>query len=296
MKFANIKKSLKKNAPTMMVVGGIGCVIGGTVLACKKTIKMKEIVDDTKEQIEDANAKLTAVNPEDTEYTEKDNRKEVSKIYGKAAVKTIKNYSLPVAIGAAGISMILGGHKILKKRYTTLAAAYVTLETSYEAYRGRVRAKIGEKEEFKLYHNIETEETEVTENGKKKKIKKDVIKDPSMYDVIFCRSTSSYSHGDIEYDTLLVSKCEEVLNQRLTNNVRTKKGKKFIFLNEAYKELGLAPTKAGQVVGWKHDMKDESIDSYISLDVFPAKDPETGDDALGITFNVDGAILDILED
>ena len=171
-----IKTKIVKHGPTALVVGGIVTVIGGTVLACKKSVQMKKIVDDTKEEIEDTGSKLTAVNPEDPEYTDKDCKKEMRKIYTRAAVSTVKIYALPAGIIVAGCGMILGGHNILRKRYSALSAAYVTLSSGFEAYRARVRDKIGEEEEYKIYHNIETEE--VTDGKKKKKV--DKMKDASF--------------------------------------------------------------------------------------------------------------------
>ena len=289
-----IKTQIKKHAPTALVVGGIATIIGGTVLACKKTVKMKKVVDDTKEEIEGAKAALTTVNPENPEYTEKDCKKDIRKIYTRAAVSTAKTYAIPAGIIFAGSAMVLCGHNILRKRYSALSAAYVTLSSGFEAYRARVRVKIGEDEEYKIYHNIETE---VVGEGKKKK-ELAVIKDASMYDVVFNSSTSDYAHNDAiynhetqeweGYDVTLVAKTREVLQNRLESKGR-------VFLNEAKKDLGMAETRAGQVVGWVYDPSDETRDSHIDIDMYPVMD-ESGETTLGLAFNVDGPILDYLTD
>lgn len=289
-----IKTQIIKHGPTIMVAGGIGAIIAGTVLACRKTIKMKHVSDETRDVIEDTKAKLSTVNPEDTDYTEKDNKKEIRIIYAHTAIEATKIYALPAGIIAGGIAMILGGHNILRKRYATLSAAYVTLSSGFEAYRERVKNKYGEEEENKIYHNIETEE--ITEGKKKKKI--DKMKDASMYDVILTPNTSEYIHGDAYYnhdtqewegyDSMLVKKAEAALEDRLHS-------KGMVFLNEAYKELGLEPTRAGQVVGWLDSPEDETRDSHINLDMYPTMDSD-GDAALGIAFNVDGPILNYLTD
>lgn len=293
-----IKTQIKKHAPTALVVGGIATIIGGTVLACKKTVKMKKIVDDTKEDIEEIQAALSTVNPENPDYTEKDCKKDVRKVYARATVSTAKVYAIPAGIIFAGSAMVLCGHNILRKRYSALSAAYVTLSSGFEAYRARVRDKIGEDEEYKLYHNIETEE--ITDGKKKKKV--DVIKDASMYDVIFNSDTSEYAHNDAEfigvddkgknvfegYDATIVKKTRETCQHLLESKGR-------VFLNEVYKDLGLEETRAGQVVGWVYDPSDKTRDSHIEIDMYPSAE-ENGESTLGLTFNVDGPILDYLTD
>lgn len=289
-----IKTQLKKHGPTIMVVGGIGAIIGGTVLACMKTVKEKKIIEETKAEMEDTRSKLSAVNPEDPDYTEKDCKKDVRKIYTRAAVSTAKIYAIPAGIIFAGSALVLCGHNILRKRYSALSAAYVTLSSGFEAYRARVRDKIGEDEEYKLYHNIETE---VIGDGKKKK-EMAVMKDASMYDVVFSSATSDYSHDDAEwnhetqewegYDVTLVAKTREVLQNRLESKGR-------VFLNEAKKDLGMDETRAGQVVGWIYDPSDETRDSHIEIDMYPTMD-DNGEPTLGLAFNVDGPILDYLTD
>ena len=312
MKSNKIKVFFKKHGPTMLVYSGIGFVVGGTVLACKRTSKMHEVIEDTKHNIEEANSKLTNVNPVDEEYTEKENRKEIAKIYGKAAVNTAKVYALPTAISGTGIAMILGGHHIIKKRYVTIAGAYVTLNASYDAYRERVKAKIGEEEENKLYHNIVTEEVEVEgKNGKKKKVKKDYIKDASMYDVEYSKKTNPAAHEDVRFnpltkkwegfDLLAVEQANRILEARLPDHGD-------ITLNDAHDVLDLSTydakknkrkpyhTKPGSVVGWHYDPSDETRDSHIEIGWKPMSPKQELGEPGGIilTFNVDGVILDFL--
>lgn len=312
MKSNKIKTFFKKHGPSMLVYSGIGVVIGGTVLACSKTKKMKEIIDSTKESIEDANAKLSNVNPQNEDYNEQENRKEIAKIYGKAAVETAKIYALPGAIMGLGTGMILGGHRIIKKRYVTIAGAYVTLNASYDAYRERVKAKIGEEEENKLFHNIVTEEVEVEgKNGKKKKVKKDYIKDASMYDVEYSKKTNVMAHEDVRFNTLTnqweghdllkVAQANRILESRLPDYGN-------ITLNDAYDALDLSlydakknkrrpyHTQPGSVVGWHYDPSDESRDSHIEIGWRPmSPNQELGEPGgIILTFNVDGIILDFL--
>lgn len=281
-----IKTQIKKHAPTALVVGGIATIIGGTVLACRKTVKMKKVVDDTKEDIEEIQAALSSVNPEDPDYTEKDCKKDVRKVYVRAAVSTAKTYAIPAGIIFAGSAMVLCGHNILRKRYSALSAAYVTLSSGFEAYRARVRDKIGEDEEYKLYHNIETE---VMGDGKKKK-KEDTINNLSMYDIILTPSRSEYLKGHGyneetgEWDDHIFTIIKSTFN---TVNGRTQNSKRFVPVNEIRQDLGVDPISDGYMVGF-------APDTPIGFKIYKGKDPVTGEPAIIIAIEPNAHTVDCL--
>lgn len=291
----NIKETLKKKAPTIMVVVGVAGTIGSSIWACKKTIKFQELKEKTKEEIDRIDLKLNdTVNPEDPSYDEKAYKKEKRAIYRKAALETAKIYVGPVATGAASIATILGGHKIIKNRYVAVSAAYATLETSFEGYRARVGNLIGEDKEYELYHNIETEEAEEEgKNGKPKKVKKKVIKNTSFYDIEFSKLTSSVATGDIEYDKMIVAGIMNEFDTKL-KTTGTKKCKGKVLLGDIDKALGLyideARWNVGKIVGWEYDPDNPEKDCAIVLDVRESTSVD-GSPCLIISFNVDGRIV-----
>ena len=67
----------------------------------------------------------------------------------------------------------------------------------------------------------------------------------------------------------------------------------YIFLNEVYDMLGMARTKAGQVVGWIFDPGNAFIDSYVDFQLGVDDDLTDG---IMVDFNVDGCILNILKE
>ena len=99
---------VKRNAPQIMVAGGI--VAGGvtTGLACKATLKTQDILDEKDKMLEHAG----------TETQEKEIKKETRK-------KLVKTWMPVGTAGAASVALILGGHHILGRRAAAaLGAAY----------------------------------------------------------------------------------------------------------------------------------------------------------------------------
>lgn len=292
MKF-KFKTKIKKGAPTALVVGGFLVTGAGIVYACKNTIKMKEIVDTTKEEKEEIQSVMSNVNPQNEEYSNEDYKKDIRRLNLKLALDAIKTYAAPVSIIATGFGMIGFGYGIKCKRYTELSAAHAGLLAFIEGYRERVKEKIGEEEEYKLFHNIETEE--ITEEGKKKKTKQEVMRNPELFDFIFNDTTADGAHGDAEYnhntkewdgyDLYLIKRAEESANEILNT------GKGYLFVNDLRKMLGLDEIIDGQSYGWVKDPDDKEkvhLDIYVTM-------KEDGNPTMGVAINPE-YIIDKLKD
>ena len=111
MKRVAVKAKIK--SPTIMIVGGIAGVVVGTVMACKATMKLKPILDENKEAVDDIHQYMNEDGSE--EYTEKDAKKAVTIEHLKTAGKVVKLYAPAVAVEAVSIGCIVGSHKILTK-------------------------------------------------------------------------------------------------------------------------------------------------------------------------------------
>lgn len=88
--------------------------------------------------------------------------------------------------------------------------------------------------------------------------------------------------------------------QNYANDLLVKRG--YLFLNDVYKMLGFEPTRAGQVVGWRHEPEKSDCDGYVSFGIYNANRETARDFVNGyersilLDFNVDGPILDTLDD
>lgn len=298
---------VKKYSPEILIgVGIVGTVASG-VMACKATLKVSDILDDTKDTIDKINS--TKEDPKHAEvYSEEDAKKDLAITYTQTAVKLVRLYAPSVVLGAASISCIVASNNILKKRNVALAAAYAGVDKSFKEYRKRVVDKFGDEVERQLRYNIKAEEIEekvVDENGEEKVVKKAVNivnpSDISDYARFFEKYTvdndgnkiiNSCWQDDNEYNLMFLKAQERYANDLL-------KSRGHLFLNEVYDMLGIPRSKAGQVVGWIYDadnpVGDNFVDFGLYADNLSYSDYLNGfEPAILLDFNVDGNVWDLM--
>lgn len=291
---------LKKHSPEILLVAGVAGIVTSGVMACKATLKVEEIVDGAKEQIDTIHE--VAENPEMKEkYTEDDAKKDLAIVYTQTAVKMVKLYGPSVLLATASIGCIVGSNRILNKRNVALAAAYKAVDKSFKDYRGRVVERFGEKLDKELRYNIkakEVEEVTTDENGNEVVEKKTVDiadYDPnaySPYSVVFDDGNTGWD-PDPERSKYFLIQQQNWANDRL-------KSQGHLFLNEVYDMLGVRRTKAGAQVGWVYDEANPVGDNYVDFGIFDTNRAKARDFVNGLEkviildFNVDGNILDLI--
>ena len=292
---------IKKHSPEILLIAGVVGTVASAVMACKATIKAKEIVDKSKDDIaiiHDCMANETL--KENGEYSDEQGKKDLTIAYTNTAVDLAKVYGPSVILGTLSIASILTSNNILRGRNVALAAAYATIDKSYKEYRGRVREKYGEEADKELTFDIkakEVEKTVVDEKGKEKKVKETVLDSNSNahspYAKVFDELNDNWEN-DSEYNTMFLRKTERWANDYL-------KSHGYLFLNDVYKALGFQPTRAGQVVGWIYDPINPVGDNYVSFGIDNLYDNGVrlfvngNESAVWLDFNVDGDILNNFE-
>ena len=191
---------LKKHSPEILIVTGVVGIIASTVMACKATTKVNDIVDETKETIDTIHDSVgKGLHTSDgEEYTQEVANKDLAIVYVQTGLKFVKLYGPSVALGIASIGCIVGSNHILRKRNVALAAALTAMETSFKDYRGRLIDRFGKDLDRELRFGIkakEVEEKTVDENGKETTVTKTVeVVEPnavhSKYSVVFCEGNS----------------------------------------------------------------------------------------------------------
>lgn len=300
-KFGKTGLKLKKHSPEILVGVGIVGVVSSTIMACKATTKLDEVLAEPKDKIEKIHELMENPDmvPDGKEYTEEDGKKDLTIMYTQSAIKVIRLYAPAVALGTLSIAAILGGHHILRKRNVALAAAYATIDKSFKDYRGRVIERFGAELEKELKYNIkaaEVEETVVDEKGKEKKVKNTVnVADPNVYSEyskFFDESCPGFTK-DPEYNLMFLKD-----QQRYANDLLKSKG--YLFLNDVYEMLGIPRTQAGQIVGWIYDEKNPIGDNFVDFGIYDLHKEANRDFVNGyervilLDFNVDGDILDMI--
>lgn len=285
---------LKKYSPEILVAAGVVGTIASTVLACKATLKVNDILDETKSNIDKvhtANEKGATEGGE--EYSAEDAKKDLTIIYAKTGVNLVKLYGPSVVLGALSITSILASNNILRKRNIALSAAYAAVDKGFKNYRERVIERFGEKVDQELKYNIKAQKVEETvndsETGTEKKVKRtaDVVKESDLSDYSHFFSGSRYAARDHDYNMMFLRAEQNYANDKLTS-------RGYLFLNEIYERLGLPMTKAGQIVGWvKHSNKSDGFVDFKIREIGRNADGCYEPDIL-LDFNVDGPILDLI--
>lgn len=296
--FNRTSLKLQKHSPEILLVAGTVGVVASTVMACKATLKVEEIVDDAKQKIDTIHE--VAADPAMAEkYSEEDSKKDLAIVYTQTAVKFIKLYGPSVALGVVSLGCMIGSNRILNKRNAALAAAYAAVDKSFKEYRGRVIERFGEKMDKELRYNIkaqEIEETTTDENGQEVVTKKTIeVIDPnnySQYAIIFDDGNEGWD-PDPERTKYFLIQQQNWANERL-------KARGHLFLNEVYDLLGAKRTKAGAQVGWVYDEANTFGDNFVDFGIFDTTRSKARDFVNGyekvivLDFNVDGYILDLI--
>ena len=295
IRFANRSKlQIKKHSPEILLTAGIIGTITSTIIACKQTLKVNDILKEKKERCD---AVRECQNNDEIEYTEKDASKDLTAIYAQTGVKLFKLYSPAIALGTISIASIISGHRILQKRNIAIAAAYAILDKSFTRYRENVIQEYGQGVDQAMRFGLK--KTEITVKDKKGKEKKEVIEEMqegnwvySDYARFFDAASQSFEK-DPEYNLMFLRRQQDYANDLL-------KSRGHLFLNEVYDLLDIPRTKAGQVVGWIYDPKNNTKgDNYVDFGIYKNNSAHRRfvnglEYNILLDFNVDGVIYDLI--
>lgn len=305
---------LKKNGPTMLMIGGALGVLGATVMACAATKKLTESskMEEIKDDINNLH-ELHATNTEE-DYPEKVYKKDLTTLYFREGVEIAKAYAPAAAVMALSLTAMFASNKAYKQRTVSLAAAYATLESMYNRYRENVVNELGEDADYRFRNSVVREEIEEEiidpKTGKTKTVKKTVdivpnkkLDEYSEYARFFEPGNPNYEQSYDEDGNAIYSDSEYnlhflMLQQCHANDILRDKG--HVFLNEVYDMLGFPRTKAGNIVGWVYDLKNPNGDNVIDFGIHEMKrqnmDFVNGyEPVILLDFNVDGPIIDFLK-
>ena len=295
----------RKHSPELLIAGAIVSGIGAIATAIIATVKLNKVVEPCNKNIEEIKISLIEHQKENNVPAIKEDKKLLALAYGRTALKIAALYAPSALLFATSVACNLGSHKIMKGRNLALAAACTTLDSSYKAYRERVKEKLGEEAEEKIYQGTT-----------KKKI---TVKDPETgkEETKTIKGTSLENHGnawDVMFDES--SRCWEpnatrnfeflAIQQRTANYTLRMRG--YIFLYEVYELLGITKEvvgdqkwRAAHYMGWMFDPEDNSRDSFVDFGIcepktdIPTKKTNlqltTNEPSFWLNMNVDGDIL-----
>ena len=288
---------VKKHSPEILMVAGIAGTIVGTVLACKATTKVSEIIEEKNKNVEDVH---TCLEEKPNEYTEEDSKKDLTIIYAQTGVKLFKLYSPAIGVMALSFASIIAGHKVLKKRNIAIAAAYAAIDKGFKQYRKNVIKEFGEGVDQQMRFGLKSKEIKKKDKDGKTVKETEYYIDPernpldniSEYARFFDAASENFAK-DPEYNMMFLRRQQDYANEML-------KSRGHLFLNEVYDLLDIPRSKAGQVVGWVYDKNGNTKgDNYVDFGLY-RNDQGTRRFVNGLEynilldFNVDGVIYDLI--
>ena len=229
---SDIKTTMVKNAPGILVGVGIVGMAGTTILAVKATPKAITLIEAKKKELE-----VESLTPVET-------------------VKTTWKCYIPAAVtGVMSTACLIGASSVSARRNAALATAYNLTKVALNDYKDAVVETIGEKKEQVVRDTVA-----------KKKVERDPVQNTEVivtergttlcYDAVFGR----YFRSDID----TIKRAVNTLNRSIVSSM-------YASLNEFYDEIGLPPIEIGDKLGWNIDDGQVEVDfsSQLATDGTP---------------------------
>ena len=229
---SDVKSTMVKNAPGILVGVGIVGMVGTTILAVRATPKAIKLIENKKRELE-----VDSLTPVET-------------------VKTTWKCYIPAAVtGVTSTACLIGASSVSARRNAALATAYNLTKVALSDYKDAVVETIGEKKEQTVRDTVA-----------KKKIERDPVTNTEVivtergttlcYDAVFGR----YFRSDID----TIKRAVNELNRNIVSSM-------YASLNEFYDEIGLPPIEIGDKLGWNMDDGQIEVDfsSQLAADGTP---------------------------
>ena len=270
--FHKVGFKLKKHSPEILVVAGVVGIVTSTVMACKATTKVNDIVDEAKETVDKIHDSVgKGLHTSDgEEYTQEVANKDLAIVYVQTGWKFAKLYGPAVALGVVSIGCMIGSNQILRKRNVALAAAFTAVDTSFKEYRGRLIDRFGKDLDRELRFGIKAKEVEervVDESGNETTVTKTVnVVDPNtahdLYSIVWCEGNTGWTKN-AELNKYFLIQTQNYANDRL-------RMRGHLSLNEVYEMLGAPTTKYGQLAGWVYTEDESAGDNFVDFGIWDA--------------------------
>lgn len=285
----------QKNSPTILFGAGVVGMIGSTILACRATLKLDEVLTEiernqyhakyAKSEVESGNIDKT--------YSDKEFKRDLTIITVRGAGNVAKLYAPSVLVGAASVACLTKSHMILKDRNVALAAAYHAVDEAFKQYRSRVVDRYGEQIDRELRYD--GQEVQIVDaDGNTVSVIRANEDGESMYARWYDDISASNWKTDPDLNLMFLRQ-----QQCWANDMLRHRG--HMFLNEVYEMLGMEHSSAGSQVGWIYDKDHPNGDNIIDFGIY---DPDGipfdffngREGAILLDFNVDGVIWDKIDD
>lgn len=210
----DVRVSVSKHSPEILLGIGIAGMITTTVLAVRATPKAIQLIDQKKYELD------------------------VDKLTPMETVKTTWKCYVPAAVsGVASVAMLIGSNSVNVKRNAALATAYKLSESAFTQYKDKVIETVGEKKEKVVRDKVSEEQI------KNNPVNKTEIFYAGKGQTLFFEPLSHrYFYSTIEK----IRRAENEIN----HNLLTDPFDDGVTVNDFYEAIGLPPTEMGDMLGW----------------------------------------------
>ena len=258
----------KRHSPELLIAGSIASMVGSLAFAIIGTTKVKKVLEPTKTQLEKIrnDIKMIPDNRPEREKEVNQLKSNMALTYVKAGAKVLWVYSPAILTAALSVTCLLGSHHIMKTRNIALASAYSILDTGFKSYRQRVKDKIGNELEEKIYANSKKEKVKYvdpeTGETKTKTIEKENYDPSENYNVLYsCTNRANWTKSartNFEYLVMM----QDQMNTRLRTFGYLTLADVYDALGFEIGYLGKKRAQAAKCLGWVYDPKDPNLDNF----------------------------------
>lgn len=271
--FGKAKLTLKKNAPSIAIVGGTLVAMAGTAVAIYTTEKkVKPLIAETKEKLDDLHEKRDAETDEEALACIK---KDITKTYMVTAGKTALAYSLPAAMLLGSGASVGAGIGMFKSRLSSTSLALAAATSELADISGRLVEKYGEKEAQDIldgFNTVKLESKTKQKNGEKKveevsATTKDVMVSNDIYRRVFDWWNPLYDRTETVNSSLLDAQMSiaqrqfDAFGYLFMDSV----DEMLHFLDYEDDPVVKQRKKIGRMVGWYHDKNNPDKDNFINF-------------------------------
>lgn len=295
---------VKVNSPQILFWSGLVVTITGFGYAVYSATKVKDAMAESEAKVDEINLRKEEAEKNENNLSDEEKNaiivvcdKELRQTKIDTAWVMFKLLGIPFMIFAGGLSMSVGGHRLLVKRFGQLSAAFATLQQTFDKYRQLVIRDHGEEADRRYRYGIVDEATTTAtitdKNGKEKTVKcKIPAVNPeeaaSMYSFIFSEDTTWRCKKDPVMNIAFLRSQEEYWNVWM--ETRQKPVTLYMVLNDLGIELDSDDPRNDYIMiaGWRPNGDgDNKIDFGIMRAVNkPALDML--DNSVFLNFNCDG--------
>lgn len=217
----NLVYEISKNSPVILTGIAASGVLATAIFAVKSTPKAVRILEQEAHR-RDFNREEETVKP----ITKLDVIKLTWKCYIPAGI------CATVTVGS-----IVALNSVHTRRNASLAAVYSITETAFKEYQNKVAETIGKNKEQAIRDDINHDR---------------VQRNPKSVNEIFITGKGEHTCYDSLSGRYFKSDVEKIRQLINTLNYRMR-SEMYIGLNDFYDEIGLAPTRLGEDLGWNMD-------------------------------------------